>query len=211
MNTLFTAVFGFVAGRYVYKEEAVFTTIYNGRNDSRLASIMNMLVKTLPVYCKLDGEKEIGDYLRETGEQLMNSMNADIYSFAEISRAYDIKADLMFAFQGDNFLFDEVAGEKAVRQEISLDTAKAPLSVDVLVEDGQIVYQAEYRSDMYEERTVLGFMDCLAAVTDEFRKKKLLKVVSMVGRKARREIDGYNETDYAVEQTTANEIGRAHV
>ena len=204
MNTLFTAVFGFVAGRYVYKEEAVFTTIYNGRNDSRLASIMNMLVKTLPVYCKLDGEKEIGDYLRETGEQLMNSMNADIYSFAEISRAYDIKADLMFAFQGDNFLFDEVAGEKAVRQEISLDTAKAPLSVDVLVEDGQIVYQAEYRSDMYEERTVLGFMDCLAAVTDEFRKKKLLKEVSMVGRKARREIDGYNETDYAVEQTTAN-------
>ncbi|MDE6203438.1 MAG: non-ribosomal peptide synthetase, partial [Lachnospiraceae bacterium] len=28
MNTLFTAAFGFVAGRYVYKDEAVFTTIY---------------------------------------------------------------------------------------------------------------------------------------------------------------------------------------
>ncbi len=102
LNTLFTAAFGFVTGRYVYKDEAVFTTIYNGRNDSRLASAVSMLVKTLPVYCNLDGEKEIGDYLRETGEQLMNSMNADIYSFAEISRAYNIKADLMFAFQGDN-------------------------------------------------------------------------------------------------------------
>ncbi|MCI8665297.1 MAG: amino acid adenylation domain-containing protein [Dorea sp.] len=204
MNALFSAAFGFVAGRYVYKDEAVFTTIYNGRNDSRLASSMNMLVKTLPVYCKLEGEKEIGDYLRETGEQLMNSMNYDIYSFAEISRTYDIKADLMFAFQGDNFLFDEIAGEKAFRQELALDTAKAPLSIDVMVEDGKIVYQAEYRSDMYEEQTVLGFIDCLTAVVDEFQSKKLLKEISMVSKKARREIDGYNETDYAVEQTTAN-------
>ena len=56
-----------------------------------------MLVKTLPVHCNLDGEQEIGSYLKETGEQLVNSMNADIYSFAEISRAYGIKADIMFA------------------------------------------------------------------------------------------------------------------
>ncbi|WP_288175311.1 non-ribosomal peptide synthetase [Sporofaciens musculi] len=204
MNTLFTAAFGFVVGRYVYKDEAVFTTIYNGRNDSRLASVMNMLVKTLPVYCNLDGEKEVGDYLRETGEQLMNSMNSDIYSFAEISRAYNIKADLMFAFQGDNFQFDEIAGEKAVLQELSLDTAKAPLSVDVLVENGGIVYQAEYRSDMYEERTVAGLMESLSAVVLEFQTKKQLKEVSMVSGKARRELDSYNETDYEVEQTTAN-------
>ena len=204
MNTLFTAAFGFVVGRYVYKDEAVFTTIYNGRNDSRLASVMNMLVKTLPVYCNLDGEKGVGDYLRETGEQLMNSMNSDIYSFAEISRAYNIKADLMFAFQGDNFQFDEIAGEKAVLQELSLDTAKAPLSVDVLVENGGIVYQAEYRSDMYEERTVAGLMESLSAVVLEFQTKKQLKEVSMVSGKARRELDSYNETDYEVEQTTAN-------
>jgi len=204
MNTLFTAAFGFVTGRYVYKDEAVFTTIYNGRNDSRLASTINMLVKTLPVYCKLDGDKEIGAYLKETGEQLMNSMNHDIYSFAEISRAYDIKADLLFAFQGDNFRFDKIAGEKAVQESLSLDTAKAPLSIDVLVEDGEIVYQAEYRSDMYEERTIAGLLDSLDTVVGEFLHKRLLGEVSMVSEKARREIDGYNATDHEVEQVTAN-------
>lgn len=204
LNTLFTAAFGFVTGRYVYKDEAVFTTIYNGRNDSRLASTINMLVKTLPVYCKLDGEKEIGDYLKETGEQLMNSMNHDIYSFAEISRAYDLKADLMFAFQGDNFRFDQIAGEKAVQEALPLDTAKAPLSIDVMLEDGEIVYQAEYRSDLYEERTAAGLLDSLDTVVREFLHKKLLKEVSMVSEKARRELDAYNETDYEVEQVTAN-------
>lgn len=203
-NTLFTAAFGFVTGRYVYKDEAVFTTIYNGRNDSRLSSTINMLVKTLPVYCSLDGEKEIGSYLNETGEQLMNSMNADIYSFAEISRAYNIKADILFAFQGDNFWFEEIAGEKAVSEALSLDTAKAPLSIDVMVNDNEVCYQVEYRSDMYEERTIAGLIDSLAVVVQEFQVKKLLKEVCMASPKARRELDSYNETEHAVEQTTAN-------
>lgn len=204
LNTLFTAAFGFVTGRYVYKDESVFTTIYNGRNDSRLSSTINMLVKTLPVYCNLDGEKEIGSYLRETGEQLMNSMNADIYSFAEISRAYNIKADMMFAFQGDSFRFEEIAGEKAVYEELSLDTAKAPLSIDVMVNENEVCYQAEYRSDLYEERTIAGLVDCFAVVVQEFQNKKQLKEVCMVSQNARRELDSCNETDHVVEQTTAN-------
>lgn len=204
LNTLFTAAFGFVTGRYVYKDEAVFTTIYNGRNDSRLSSTINMLVKTLPVYCNLDGEKEIGAYLKETGEQLMNSMNADIYSFAEISRAYGIKADIMFAFQGDNFQFDTIAGEKAVSEGLSLDTAKAPLSIDVMVKEDEVCYQVEYRSDMYEQRTIAGLVESLAVVVQEFQNKKQLKEVCMVSQRARRELDSYNETDHAVEQTTAN-------
>lgn len=204
MNALFTAAFGFVIGRYVYKDEAVFTTIYNGRNDSRLASVISMLVKTLPVYCNIDGEQEIDRYLKETGEQLLNSMNADIYSFAEISRAYGIKADILFAFQGDNFRFEEIGGEKAVSEQLHLDTAKAPLSVDVAVNGSEVCYQAEYRSDMYEESTIAGLVDSLAVVIEEFCNKKFLKEVSMVSGEARLELDGYNETDCPVEQATAN-------
>ncbi len=204
MNTLFTAAFGFVTGRYVYKDEAVFTTIYNGRNDSRLSSVISMLVKTLPVYCNIDGEQEIDSYLRETGEQLLNSMNADIYSFAEISRAYGIRADILFAFQGDDFQFDEIAGEKAVMEELRLDTAKAPLSVDVAVDGSKICYQIEYRSDLYEESTVAGLVDSFAVVVEEFSKKKLLKEVSMLSGEARRKLEGYNGTDCPVEQVTAN-------
>lgn len=206
MNALFTAAFGFVTGQYVYKEEAVFTTIYNGRNDSRLASTINMLVKTLPVYCKLDGEQQVGDFLRATGEQLMNSMNHDIYSFGEISRTYGIRADLMFAFQGDNFRFGEIAGEKAEQEELSLDTAKAPISMDVIIDGDEILYQTEYRKDMYEESTIAGFTDSMITVVQEFQKKNRLKEISMVSAKARKELDGYNKTDYPVEQTTANRL-----
>ncbi len=208
LNTLFTAAFGFVTGRYVYKDEAVFTTIYNGRNDSRLSSTVNMLVKTLPVYCNLEGDKEIAAYLQETGEQLINSMNADIYSFAEISHAYNIKADLLFAFQGDHFQFGEIAGEAAVSEQLFLDTAKAPLSIDVVIdkENGSVSYQVEYRSDMYEERTIAGIIDSLIMTVQQFQEKRKLKEVCMVSAKAYSEIAGYNETEHAVEQTTANKL-----
>lgn len=204
MNALFTAAFGFVTGRYVYKDEAVFTTIYNGRSDSRLSSVISMLVKTLPVYCNLDGEQEIAAYLKETGEQLVNSQNADLYSFGEISRAYGIQADLMFAFQGDDFQFAKIGGANAISEELRLDRAKAPLSVDVSVNGGEICYQAEYRSDLYEEATIAGFVDSLITVVQEFQVKRLLKDVCMVSTEARRELDSYNETDYPVEQATAN-------
>ncbi|MCI9174037.1 MAG: amino acid adenylation domain-containing protein [Lachnospiraceae bacterium] len=204
MNALFTGAFGFVTGRYVYKDEAVFTTIYNGRSDSRLSSAVSMLVKTLPVFCSLEGEQEVAGFLKATGDQLVNSMSHDIYSFGEISRAYGIQADLMFAFQGDDFQFEEIAGEKAVMEELKLDTAKAPLSVDVAITGTEIQYQAEYRSDLYEEAAIAGMMDSLNTVVFEMLKKQKLKEISMVSQDARRELDGYNETDYPVEQTTAN-------
>ena len=71
----------------------------------------------------------------------------------------------MFAFQGDNFLFDTIAGEKAISEKLSLDTAKAPLSIDVMVNEHEICYQVEYRSDMYEEPTIAGLVDSLAVVS----------------------------------------------
>ena len=76
--------------------------------------------------------------------------------------------------------------------------------MDVSVNGGEICYQAEYRSDLYEEATIAGFVDSLITVVQEFQVKRLLKDVCMVSTEARRELDSYNETDYPVEQATAN-------
>ncbi len=51
----FITAFGITLGKYNFRKEAVFTTIYHGRNDSRLSGTVGMLVKTLPVYCDFSG------------------------------------------------------------------------------------------------------------------------------------------------------------
>ena len=59
LNSFFNAVFGFTLSKYNYKENVVYTTIYNGRNDSRVDNAVYMLVKTLPVVCKYDKDTNI--------------------------------------------------------------------------------------------------------------------------------------------------------
>ena len=46
-NILFTGVFGILMSRYSNSDDSLFSTIYNGRNDSRLENTVCMLVKTL--------------------------------------------------------------------------------------------------------------------------------------------------------------------
>ena len=211
LNAFFNGVFGFVLSKYNYKDEALFTTIYNGRNDSRLSRAVTMLVKTFPVHCNIDCEKKIADLLIDTKNQLIESMSNDIYSFAEISRAYDIKADIMFAYQGDSFEFDSIGGEKAESVVLGLDTAKAPISIDVFIKNGKFEFVCEYRSDMYNESTIMGMAECLSVVSQEFLKKTYIKEVSMLSSKAEEKIESFNSTDYPISFVPVHQLFEAQV
>ena len=151
-NVFFITAFGITLGKYNFRKEAVFTTIYHGRNDSRLSGTVGMLVKTLPVYCDFSGTTK--DCLAEIQKQLINSMNNDIYPFSQISHAFDIKADAMVVYQGDNFAFDTIGGEYAQEEPIRLNMAKAPVSISISIERNRFVFEIEYRGDMYYEETI---------------------------------------------------------
>lgn len=158
-NVFFISAFGLTLGKYNFKDKSVFTTIYHGRNDSRLSETVGMLVKTLPVYCDFSGSTK--NYLAGVQEQLIGSMNNDIYSFAQISREFNIKADAMVVYQGDNFEFDTIGGEFASEEPVQLNAAKAPVSVSICIERNKFVFEIEYRSDMYREETIKYLADNL--------------------------------------------------
>lgn len=206
LNAFFNSVFGLVLAKYNYKDEALFTTVYNGRNDSRLSRAVTMLVKTFPVHCNIDGGKKIADLLLDTKNQLMESMSNDIYSFAEISRRYNIKADIMFVYQGGSFSFDDIGGEKAESISLGLNAAKAPISINVIEKDGKFVFWCEYRSDMYDESTIFGIAECISAVTGEFLKKTYIKEVSMLSQRTEKYLSAVNSTDVPIRQTTCDKL-----
>ena len=79
-NIFAVASFGICAGLYAGMNEALFTTIYNGRDSLRTARTIAMLVKTLPVYSKFEKDQTIRDYLSSAKEQMLGCMNNDIYS-----------------------------------------------------------------------------------------------------------------------------------
>ncbi|MCH5210846.1 MAG: amino acid adenylation domain-containing protein, partial [Oscillospiraceae bacterium] len=150
-NVFFIGVFGAMLARYNFDNKSVFTTIYHGRNDSRLNETVGMLVKTLPVICKTDvGAKE---YFNTLQSEIMGMMDNDIYPFPEISRKFNIVPNAMVVYQGDSFEFDNIGGEKAEAVELSLNAAKAPVSLSIQLKDRKYNFGLTYRSDMFEDET----------------------------------------------------------
>ena len=160
----FISAFGITLGKYNFRKDAVFTTIYHGRNDSRLSDTVGMLVKTLPVYCDFSGST--ADCLNAVQQQLINSMNNDIYPFSQISHEFNIKADAMVIYQGDNFAFDNIGGEYAQEEPVQLNAAKAPVSISISIERNKFVFEIEYRGDMYNEETIKYLADNLETTAD---------------------------------------------
>ena len=205
-NAFFNAVFGYTVSRYNFSDEAVFTTIYNGRSDSAVYRSTGMFVKTLPVFCAVDGKASVSDFVKTTGDQLIGSMENDIYSFSEISSAYDIQPDISIAYQGEMTDALTLGGDICKLTLLRLDTAKFPLSVDVFLSGGKLLLLAEYRSDLFSDELVGGFVKALEKAAAEFIKKDTLSEVSILTEEQKTMIDRFNETDYPVDQVSVNKL-----
>ncbi|MBU4541629.1 MAG: amino acid adenylation domain-containing protein [Firmicutes bacterium] len=177
-NAFFVGLFGYLLGRYNHSDHSVFTTIYNGRSDSRTARSIGMYVKTLPVYCRL--ETSATALFTATKNQLLDSMDHDSYSFAEISRAFGISAEVMFVYQGDNFEFDNLAGLPTQAQEVISEGIIAAISVEVSIREGRYHFRANFESNLYEDSSINALLENLALaaqqalVTDDLDQIKLL-------------------------------------
>lgn len=198
-NALFTGAFAYLLGQYTHQDEALFTTIYNGRNDAKTAHMIGMLVKTLPIYANLDDRQTVAEYLKAMKEHILDVMAHDIYSFGEISRNYGIKADILFAYQGDTFTDFKIAGEPSEQSYLEASKAKAPLSVDVFIAgDGKYRFLTEYRSDIYSENMIFTFTDAYIETVKSFLKAETLADVTITSDRAMALLNSFNQTDVPI-------------
>ena len=202
LNAFFNAAFGFTLAKFLCREDSIFTTIYNGRSDSRLTQSIAMLVKTLPVSCSIVDEK-ITDYISAIGKQLMTSMANDIFSFAEISREYGITADVMFVYQGEASENIQIAGADAEEISLDLDQAKSLFGMDVFIKGGAFCFETEYRPDIYSASTVKNFAECLGQVAQEFLTKENLSDVDLLKAEELERLKNIHDTDWAVVERPA--------
>ncbi len=206
MNGLFSAAFGLTLNKYLGTTSAAFAGIYNGRNDSRLAGTVAMLVKTLPIVSTLGMGKTTAQYVRELSEQLVASQSSDIYSFAEICRALNVNADVMFAWQGDEFIFDRLCGLPAKLEPVRLSETKAPLNMNIYVTDGKLRFVTDYRADRFSEEYITAFSQALETALKGLVRREWLSEVSVLSDAARDKLRGFNDTVAGGEFPTAPEL-----
>ena len=198
INGFFNAVFAYALAKWDGNEDALFASIYSGRDSSYTARTATMMVKTLPVYAKFEKDTKVLDFVRAVAEQIRKSEESTLYSFAEIAHDFNFKAEVMFAYQGDGFLPDEIGGEKAKLIHLNGDEVKAEFSVDCLLVDGQFKLHYEYPSNLYREETMQNFSSLFAMVAKGFVEKEALRDIVLCDEETAAALDVYNQTDDAL-------------
>ena len=194
-NILFTGLFGILMAKYSNAEDSLLSTIYNGRNDSRLENTVCMLVKTLPVYCKFDPKTTVQAYMAELSEQMLSSMANDIFPFSDICAKYGLNSDLTFAYQAE-LSDDYPIGDTIARgHDLSLDMAKMPLLIQVREYNHTYVLTAEYRSDMYSQAFIDGILDSYEAAMSSMLKTKYVSEISVISQSGVNKIAEFNHTE----------------
>lgn len=198
VNAFWCGVLGLVIARYNNTEESLYTTVYNGRNDSRLARAATMLVKTIPLLCKTGGERKTSDYFAEVGRQLTQSMAHDIFSFADITREYGVRSNILFVYQGDSFEIRELCGKPCLARTISSDEAKAPIEIQVFLEDGRFRFFGTCHSRRYAPEFLNGLLMSLQNAAYACLRAERLKDVTLLNGEMEEILDRFNETDVPI-------------
>ena len=204
-NAYFNFAFGFTLSKFIYKNDALYVTIYNGRNSSKLARTVSMLVKTLPVYFKYEEEDKVIDKLNETKSLLAGLEEHDIYSFADVAKDYDVSSDVMFAYQGDDFTFDNIGGHKVESILLESDTPKSPFSIDVFLEKGKFRVHYEIDEAIYNLDTVASFNRLFELVLNELLTAKLIKEINTLPEEDKKLYEKFNQTEQDIPNITFNE------
>ena len=206
LNAYFNFAFAFTLSKFLYKNDSLYVTIYNGRKSSKLASTVSMLVKTLPVYIKYEEEDNILAKLTETKNLLSDLQANDLYSFADIAQAYDISADIMFAYQGDSFVFDKIGKQKVEAILLESDTPKSAFGIDVFLENGKFRAHFEWDESIYNDNTIASFNRLFELVLNELMLRKQIKNINTLPEEDRKLYESFNDTAEAIPDVSFNKL-----
>ena len=203
-NALFNFAFAFTLSKFLYKKEALYETIYNGRKSSRMINTVSMLVKTLPVFIKYDENDDVLTKLNEMKELLSGLEENDLYSFGDIANDYDLSANIIFAYQGDDFVFDNIGGYKVTSILLESDTPKSDFGLDIFLENGKYRAHFEWDEALYNEYTIASFNRLFALVLNELINKQKVSEISLLPLEDKAKYDEINDTHVDFEKVSVN-------
>ncbi|MDO4539395.1 MAG: condensation domain-containing protein, partial [Coriobacteriales bacterium] len=201
-----TTAFGHALRSFTSAEDAaIFATIYNGRSDSRLGNVVSMLVKTLPVSYAAEPTTRVAAAIEACQSYLLDAMANDLYSFAEISRAYDIAGDIIFAYQGDSPADEGIilCGYETTEIDLKLSSAKAGMDIDASLQGDNVVIDCSYNPAQYSEYTVCGLLRMMATVCGEFTLRETLAEVRLTTAEDEKAISELHDTAWPVPERPA--------
>ena len=194
-STLFTSAYAFLLAKFNNEQEALFTTVYNGRKDKQLAGSLGMFVKTLPVYAKFDNETTVLDYLQAGQDQMSGCRNYDVFSYSDVMETLNLQTNSMFAWHANLFADDKMGDKPMMAERIGNSTLGASLYLKTFIRDGRFQVKAEYRSNEYSEELIRQYLESYEAVVKGMLSCERLRDIEISTQQQVQALDSFNKTD----------------
>ena len=200
-SNFFTAAFSFLLAKYNNEMESLFTTVYNGRSDKLMSRTVGMMVKTLPVYGKFDGETTTIDFMFRLQEQMSGCRQHDIYSYSDVMADLNLQTNVMFGWHGYLFGDEQWAGKPMETVRLGNSTLDASLYIKAFILNDHYQVKAEYNSNEYSEALIAQFLESYEAVVEGFLSQERLKDINIATAEQVEVLDSFNQTDVDYDDT----------
>ncbi len=205
-NALFNFAFAFTLAKFIYSDDCLYETIYNGRKSSKVSNTVSMLVKTLPVYIKYQEDDNVLNKIIEMKNLLSDLEENDLYSFGDIANDYNLKASIIFAYQGDNFNFDNIGGYKVTPILLESDTPKSDFGLDIFLENNIFRAHFEWDQSLYNIETIKSFKRLYELVLNELLVKNNIKDINLLTQEDEELYHKFNQTQVDIPDITVNKL-----
>lgn len=198
INTVFQCAWGLLLAKYNNVNDVVFGSVVSGRpvEIDGVETMIGLFINTIPMRISHGPEDTVGDLLKKTQDQSVNSGPHHYYSLSEIQALSEMGGDLIdhiVAFE--NF----PVTEQLVNQNPSADEGEIPfeiksseywvqtnydLSITVIPSDEfEVIF--DYNNNKYEDGTIADVSSYLKNIIFSFVQNydKLLKEISLFNDK----------------------------
>jgi len=199
---LLSAVYYSLA-RFAGTDDVCITTISNGRSNLRVNNTMGMFVNTLALTTKI-ANQTVEEFIRENAQNFEQTLAHEDYPFARVAADYDLKAEIMFAYQMGVLSNYSVFGKPVFADEtMEQNVPKFKIAFYIMPMDGVPSIAVEYDNGWYSEALITNLAKSVANAVQAFaaNTNAPLRTISLLNEAQTAVLDSFNLTEVPYDNT----------
>jgi len=168
-SVVFTAAWAKMLANYTAEDKASFATIHHGRTDAAARRSINMMVRTLPVFCEMPGGNTVAEWLHSLSEQQEGARCRTAYSFSDIHQDLGLRSDIIFAYQGNLPVSDsplQIGDDIIPCRDMRTPRPGTTLDAQLYRDDAGYVIRVGYNASFYSQEMITGMVDSYTAILE---------------------------------------------
>ena len=194
-SSVFTAAYSYLLAKYNNEQQALFSTLHNGRADKRCSHTVGMMVKTVPVYARFDDDTRVHDFIKAGEEQMKGCRQHGLYSYSDALNDLGLQPATLFVWHGNTWGNKPFCGKPMELVFLRNSSREVSLYLKVVIKEGRFVVEAEYNGNEYSEALINQFMESYEAVVEGFLTEEYLRNINIATKKQVEMLDSFNNTD----------------